>query len=150
MKFAERMSRLGTETAFEVLAQVNALKAEGRDIVSFSIGEPDFATPENIREAGKKAIDDEYTHYTPSAGMMEFREVIAEEINRTRGTDYTAANVVVTPDRFAAHRRALVTSRALIVSGRLERREGVINVRGESFESLGKEEDPVPRSRDFH
>ncbi|MFO7769686.1 MAG: pyridoxal phosphate-dependent aminotransferase [bacterium] len=97
MKFAERMSRLGTETAFEVLAQVNALKAEGRDIVSFSIGEPDFATPENIREAGKKAIEDEFTHYTPSAGIMEFREVIAEEINRTRGTDYTAANVVVTP-----------------------------------------------------
>lgn len=97
MKFAERMSRLGTETAFEVLAQVNALKAEGRDIVSFSIGEPDFATPENIREAGKKAIDEEYTHYTSSAGIMEFREVIAEEINRTRGTDYTAANVVVTP-----------------------------------------------------
>jgi len=60
------------------------------------------------------------------------------------------ANVVVTPDRFAAHRRALVTSRALIVSGRLERREGVINVRGESFEPLGEAGDPAPRSRDFH
>jgi len=97
MKFAERMSRLGTETAFEVLAVVNRLKAEGRDITSFSIGEPDFETPENIREAAKKAIDDEFTHYTPSAGMMDFRETIASYVNGTRGTGYTPDNVVVTP-----------------------------------------------------
>lgn len=97
MKFASRMSRLGTETAFEVLAQVNALKAEGRDIVSFSIGEPDFDTPVNIRNAAKKALDDGYTHYTPSAGMQDLREVLAGEVNRTRGTDYATENVVVTP-----------------------------------------------------
>jgi len=97
MKLAQRMSRLGTETAFEVLAVVNALKAQGRDIVSFSIGEPDFDTPENIREAAKKALDEGHTHYTPSAGVMAFREVLADYINRTRGTDYAPANVVVTP-----------------------------------------------------
>lgn len=97
MRFAKRMSRLGTETAFEVLAQVNALKARGRDIISFSIGEPDFDTPANIREAGKKAIDEGWTHYTPSAGIMSLRETIAGEVNRTRGTDYGAENVVVTP-----------------------------------------------------
>lgn len=97
MKFAKRMSRLGTETAFEVLAQVNALKAEGRDIASFSIGEPDFDTPENIREAAKRALDEGYTHYTPSAGLQDLRKVLAEEVNRTRGTDYDVENVVVTP-----------------------------------------------------
>ena len=63
MKIAERMSRLGTETAFEVLAQVNALKAEGRDIVSFSIGEPDFDTPRNIVDAGMRALDEGHTHW---------------------------------------------------------------------------------------
>lgn len=97
MKFAERMSHLGTETAFEVLAVVNRLKAEGRDITSFSIGEPDFETPENIREAAKKAIDDEFTHYCPSAGMMDFRESIATYVNGTRGTGYGPENIVVTP-----------------------------------------------------
>ncbi len=97
MKYSKRMSSLGTETAFEVLAQVNALKAEGRDIVSFSIGEPDFDTPENIREAAKKALDEGYTHYTPSAGMQDLREVLAREVNRTRGTSYAPENVVVTP-----------------------------------------------------
>ncbi len=97
MKIAERMSSLGTETAFEVLAQVNALKAEGRDIVSFSIGEPDFDTPRNIIEAGMRALDEGHTHYTPSAGTMEFREVLASYVNRTRGTDYGPANMIVTP-----------------------------------------------------
>ena len=97
MKLAQRMSRLGTETAFAVLAQVNALKAQGRDIVSFSIGEPDFDTPENIREAAKKALDEGHTHYTPSAGVLSFREVCAEYINRTRGTAYGPENVVITP-----------------------------------------------------
>jgi aspartate/methionine/tyrosine aminotransferase len=97
MKLAERMSRLGTESAFDVLAQVNSLKAAGRDIVSFSIGEPDFDTPSNIREAAKQALDEGYTHYTPSAGMMELRETCAEEINRTRGTSYAPENIVVTP-----------------------------------------------------
>lgn len=97
MKLAQRMSRLGTETAFEVLAQVNALKAQGRDIIAFSIGEPDFDTPANVREAAKRAIDEGWTHYSPSAGIMEFREACANEVNRLRGTRYGPRNVVVTP-----------------------------------------------------
>jgi len=97
MRLAKRMSRLGTETAFEVLAQVNALRAAGRDIIAFSIGEPDVDTPANIRQVAKRAIDEGWTHYTPSAGISPLREAIAEEVNRTRGTSYTAANVVVTP-----------------------------------------------------
>ncbi len=97
MKLAERMSRLGTETAFEVLAQVNALRAQGRDITAFSIGEPDFDTPKNIREAAKKALDEGQTHYNPSAGIPALREAAANEVNKTRGTSYTPDNVVVVP-----------------------------------------------------
>jgi len=67
MQIAQRTRRLGTETAFEVLAEVNKLKAEGQDIISFALGEPDFDTPQNIKDAVKKAIDDGYTHYSPSA-----------------------------------------------------------------------------------
>jgi aspartate aminotransferase len=97
MRLAERMSRLGTETAFEVLAQVNALRAQGRDIMAFSIGEPDFDTPANIRAAAKKALDEGFTHYNPSAGLPVLREAAAAEVNRTRGTSYTPENVVVVP-----------------------------------------------------
>ena len=75
---AQSMSRLGTETAFEVLARARALEAQGRDIVHLEIGEPDFDTPVNIRDAAKRALDQGYTHYGPSAGLPEFREAIAE------------------------------------------------------------------------
>lgn len=97
MKIAQRMSRLGTETAFDVLAEVNALKAQGRDIISFSIGEPDFNTPSNIKEAAKKALDDNQTHYTPSAGIMILRETVAETVSRTRGIPVSPDEVVITP-----------------------------------------------------
>jgi aspartate/methionine/tyrosine aminotransferase len=94
---AQSMSRLGTETAFEVLARARALEAQGRDIVHLEIGEPDFDTPANIRDAAKRALDQGYTHYGPSAGLPELREAIAEHISRDRGFPVTAANVVVTP-----------------------------------------------------
>jgi aspartate/methionine/tyrosine aminotransferase len=97
MKIAQRISRLGTETAFDVLAEVNRLKAEGRDIVAFSIGEPDFDTPANIKEAAKRALDDNQTHYTPSAGIMTFRKVIADYVSRTRNIGVHPEEVVVTP-----------------------------------------------------
>jgi len=97
MQIAERMSRLGTETAFVVLAEVNKLKAQGKDIVSFAIGEPDFCTPENIRNAAKKALDNECTHYCPSCGVQDFREVAAKYISKTRNIKVKADNVVVTP-----------------------------------------------------
>jgi aspartate aminotransferase len=96
--YAERMSRLGTETAFEVLAQVKKLEAEGKSIVSFCIGEPDFDTPKNIREAAKKALDEGYTHYNPSAGLPDFRKVCAEYLNKTRkNVHYEADEITITP-----------------------------------------------------
>ena len=96
MKIAERMSRLGTETAFEVLARAKALEAQGRDIIHLQIGEPDFDTPSNIVEAGAEALRNGYTHYGPSPGMPELREAIAAEVAGTRGIEVGVDNVVVT------------------------------------------------------
>ena len=97
MKLAERMSRLGTETAFEVLVRAKALEAQGRDVVHLEIGEPDFDTPTNIIEAGCRALRSGYTHYGPSAGLPELREAIAEDISKSRGVKFNANQVVVTP-----------------------------------------------------
>jgi len=97
MRTAIRMSRLGTETAFEVLAKARALEAKGKEVVHLEIGEPDFDTPRNIREAAKKAIDDGYTHYGPSAGLPELRKAIAEYMGKTRGINVDPDEVVVTP-----------------------------------------------------
>ncbi len=97
MRTAIRMSRLGTETAFEVLAKARALEAKGKEVVHLEIGEPDFDTPKNIRDAAKKAIDDGYTHYGPSAGLPELRSVIAEYISGTRKISVDPDEVVVTP-----------------------------------------------------
>ena len=97
MKIAESMSRLGTETAFEVLARARALEGEGRSIIHLEIGEPDFDTPANIRDAAKKALDDGHTHYGPAAGIPALREAIATEIGRSRGVEVSPAQVVVVP-----------------------------------------------------
>ena len=97
MRIAERMDRLGTETAFEVLVKAKALEAKGRDIVHLEVGEPDFATPANIVEAGARAMRDGKTKYTPSAGIPELREAIAHHVSTTRGIHVTADQVVVTP-----------------------------------------------------
>ncbi len=91
------MERLGTETAFEVLAEVNELKRQGKEIVSFCIGEPDFDTPENIKDAGIRALKDGYTHYSPSAGILPLREVIAQYISKTRRIEVDPEEVVITP-----------------------------------------------------
>jgi len=95
--FAERMSRLGTETAFEVLAKARALEAKGRSIVHLEIGEPDFDTPDNIRKAAEKAIWDGMTHYGPSAGLMQAREAICRHFAKDRGVEYTPDEIVLTP-----------------------------------------------------
>ena len=97
MKLAERMNRLGTETAFEVLVRARALEAQGRDIVHLEVGEPDFDTPGNIIEAGCEALRTGWTHYGPSAGLPDLRTAIAEYLNRSRGTSYTLDNIIVTP-----------------------------------------------------
>ncbi|HLQ05872.1 MAG TPA: aminotransferase class I/II-fold pyridoxal phosphate-dependent enzyme, partial [Verrucomicrobiae bacterium] len=77
---ANRMGRLGTETAFEVLARARALEAKGRHIVHLEIGEPDFDTPKSVVEAGVAALQRGETHYTPSAGIVELREAIANHL----------------------------------------------------------------------
>ncbi len=97
MKLAIRMTRLGTETAFEVLMKARALEAQGREIVHLEIGEPDFDTPANIVEAAIKALRQGQTHYTPSAGIPQLREAIAEEVSTTRGIEVNPDQVVVTP-----------------------------------------------------
>ena len=97
MQVAERMSRLGTETAFEVLVKARALEAQGRDVVHLEIGEPDFDTPPHVITAGKQALDEGYTHYGPSAGLPELREAIAADVARSRGIDVRMSQVVVTP-----------------------------------------------------
>ena len=97
MRLATRMSRLGTETAFEVLARAKQLEREGRDIVHLELGEPDFDTPPQIVEAANQALADGYTHYVPAAGIPEVRETVAEYISRTRGIEARPEEVVVTP-----------------------------------------------------
>ncbi len=94
---AARMSRLGTETAFEALARARALEAQGRSIIHLGIGEPDFDTPEHIRGAAKDALDAGHTHYTPSPGIMEVREAIARHQTERQGYDVGADSIIVTP-----------------------------------------------------
>ena len=95
--FAKRMDGLGTETAFEVLAKAKALEKQGRSIVHLEIGEPDFDTPSNIKEAAIKALKAGYTHYVPAAGIPELRTAIAEYLSKSRGVNVDPDEVVVTP-----------------------------------------------------
>jgi aspartate aminotransferase len=94
---AASMSRLGTESAFVVLARARALEAEGRNIIHLEIGEPDFDTPEHVKEAGIASIRQNRTHYTPASGIAELRDAIAKHVTKTRGIDVTRDNVVVSP-----------------------------------------------------
>ena len=79
MKLAQRMSRLGTETAFEVLAKARVLEAEGMEVIHLEIGEPDFETPSNVVDAASNALNNGFTHYNPSPGFNELRDRIAAE-----------------------------------------------------------------------
>ena len=97
LHLAKRMSRLGTETAFEVLVRARALEKQGKHIVHLEIGEPDFDTPKNIVDAAVSALHMGYTHYGPSAGLPDLREAIAEDVSRSRGVKFTPEEVVVVP-----------------------------------------------------
>jgi aspartate/methionine/tyrosine aminotransferase len=97
LRLAKRMARLGTETAFEVLVKAKALEAQGRDIIHLEIGEPDFDTPRNIVDAAVDALHKGFTHYGPSAGLMELRQVIAQYVGETRRVNVTPEEVVVVP-----------------------------------------------------
>ncbi len=97
LRLADRMSRLGTETAFEVLNKARALERQGREIIHLEIGEPDFDTPDNIIEAAVSALHQGWTHYGPSAGLPDLRQTIAEYVNQTRKVSVTSDEVVVVP-----------------------------------------------------
>ncbi len=97
LRLAKRMSRLGTETAFEVLSKARALESQGKEIIHLEIGEPDFETPTNIIEAAVGALHDGWTHYGPSAGLPELRQAVAEEVAKTRHVPVSAEEVVIVP-----------------------------------------------------
>jgi len=97
LRLAKRMARLGTETAFEVLVKARALEAKGRDIIHLEIGEPDFDTPANIIDAACDALHKSFTHYGPSAGLPQLREVIAQHVSETRRINVTPEEVVIVP-----------------------------------------------------
>ena len=97
MKTAQRIDRLLVEGAFEVLVKARALEAAGRSIVHLEIGEPDFPTPSNVIAAGKKALDDGWTHYGPTQGYPEFREAVAGYVSRTRGIQVGPQNISIVP-----------------------------------------------------
>ena len=97
LHLAKRMSRLGTETAFEVLVRARALERQGRNIIHLEIGEPDMDTPANVVEAGVNALREGFTHYGPSAGLPDLREAIAKDVAKSRGIPVHADEVVVVP-----------------------------------------------------
>lgn len=97
MKLAERMNRIGVESAFEVLVRARELERQGRNIIHLEIGEPDFATPSHIVEAAKRALDEGYTHYGPTQGLPELREVVARYISRTRQIGVGPEHVSIVP-----------------------------------------------------
>src|SRR5581483_374193 len=97
LRLAGRMSRLGTETAFEVLNRARELERQGKEVIHLEIGEPDFDTPKNIVESGVNALHAGWTHYGPSAGLPELRQAIAEEVSASRGVRVAPEEVVVVP-----------------------------------------------------
>lgn len=97
MPLAKRMSRLGTESAFKILAKAKALEAAGHDIINLGIGAPDFRSPENIITAGKKALDEGHHFYTPAKGIPELREAVANDIHKYRGVTVDKENVMIVP-----------------------------------------------------
>src|SRR5439155_3324520 len=96
-RLASRMSRLGTESAFEVLARARALEAQGRRVIHLEIGEPDFDTPAHIIEAAAEALREGFTHYVAAPGLPELREAVGDFFGRTGRAEYPADRVIVTP-----------------------------------------------------
>ena len=97
MQLSEKMSRLGTETAFEVLARAEALKSEGKDIINLGIGQPDFKTPGHIVEAAVKALHDGHHGYTPAPGIPPLREAVVADIAKYRNVEVDPGNVLIVP-----------------------------------------------------
>src|SRR5438477_12683838 len=97
LRLAERMSRLGTETAFEVLNRARALERQGKDIIHLEIGEPDFDTPQNVIEAGVEAMRAGWTHYGPSAGYQVLCQAIADVLVLCRWIQVAPESVFAIP-----------------------------------------------------
>src|SRR5579863_4376607 len=97
MKLAQRMDRILVESAFEVLVRARALEAAGRSVIHLEIGEPDFPTPAHIVDAAKAALDQGWTHYGPTQGFPELREVVAAHVSETRGIKAGAEHVSIVP-----------------------------------------------------
>jgi aspartate aminotransferase len=97
LEFASRVGRVSPSATLAISNKAAALEADGVDVVDLSVGEPDFDTPENIKEAGKAAMDAGHTGYTPTPGIPKLREAIAEKLHADGLTQYDAGNVVVTP-----------------------------------------------------
>ena len=97
MKIAENLSRLGTESAFVVLAKAKKLEAEGKEIINLGIGQPDFRTPQHIVDAGKKALEDGHHGYTAANGMLELRESVSSYIKRMYGSSVDPTRILITP-----------------------------------------------------
>src|SRR3954471_5726152 len=93
---AERVRDIGTETAFEAAARARALEATGRSVIHLEIGEPDFDTPSNVREAAKRGLDSGATHYPPFAGIPDLRKAIAEDASARKGFAVDPSQVFVT------------------------------------------------------
>ena len=97
LRLSEKMHRLGTETAFEVLARAETLAREGRDIINLGIGQPDFKTPAHVVEAATKALRDGHHGYTPSPGILPLREAVANDLLLRRRVEITPERIVVVP-----------------------------------------------------
>ena len=97
LKIAENFSRLGTESAFEVLAKAKKLESEGQEIINLGIGQPDFRTPQHIVEAGKKALEDGHHGYTQSVGIPKLREAVSNDINKRHKVKVSPDNILIVP-----------------------------------------------------
>ncbi|HEX5139400.1 MAG TPA: aminotransferase class I/II-fold pyridoxal phosphate-dependent enzyme, partial [Dehalococcoidia bacterium] len=97
IQLSEKIGRLGTESAFDVLAKAEALAASGRSIINLGIGQPDFKTPEHVVEAAVKALRDGQHGYTPSPGILPLREAVAADIRKHRGVEVSVDNIVIVP-----------------------------------------------------
>ena len=97
VELSKGAKRIYGEAAFEVLAKAQALECQGKDILHFEIGEPDMETPQNIAQAGIKAIQEKKTHYVPSIGLLELRKAVQDEVEKTRGFRPDLEQVVITP-----------------------------------------------------
>ena len=95
IQISDRIKNMAASQTLAMSQKSSELRAAGIDIINLSVGEPDFNTPEHIKEAAKKAIDENHTHYPPVPGYMDLRQAIADKLTRENGLGYTADRIVV-------------------------------------------------------